>query len=385
MNKYVIFLFALVLISCSSANESDENSTADIDFSYSIDTVMVDPGDHFFFLNWGLGIADVTEDGKSLYNLNPQTLLLEVVDLDALTLKETIQLEKEGPNGVGGGFISRLQVIGNGNLMLFDFNRIVEISPKGELLKEYKFDPTTLTGYKFGETDKVSYMGTFSPDGKIYIGQMEDEDYKSPAKGLAVINLESREVKFVPTDAISKLDEFRIMLEMKTDGGTSSMSMGESAYMKFIAGQLVLNNTAMNEVYLYDTTTDSLIHKTYESNLTGNERIKNFPSQVDSREALFEASKEKMKQVRFGPMYHQKEENLIWRFSSYMDRMIADSVVTKDVVTLFDSDYNMLTEQTLENFANSSSRFFKDGMLYTFLNIDDEMAFVRLKPIISYE
>lgn len=385
MNNYVLFLFALLLISCSSSNESDENSKADIDFSYSIDTVMVDPGDHFFFLNWGLGIADITEDGKLLYNLNPQTLLLEVVDLDALTLKETIQLEKEGPNGVGGGFISRLQVIGNGNLMLFDFNRIVEISPKGELLKEYKFDPATLTGYEFSETDKVTYMGTFSPDGKIYIGQMEDEDYNSPAKGLAVINLENRQVKFVPTDAISKLDEFRIKLEMKTDGGTSSMSMGESSYMKFIAGQLVLNNTAMNEVFLYDITSDSLIHRTFESNLTGNERIKNFPSQVDSREALFATSKEKMKQVRFGPMYHQKGENLIWRFSTDLDRMIGDSVVTKDVVTLFDTDYTMLTEQTLENFTNSSSRFFKDGMLYTFLNIDDEMAFVRLKPTISYE
>jgi hypothetical protein len=346
---------------------------------------MVDAGDHFFFLNWGLGIADITEDGKLLYNLNPQTLLLEVVDLDALTLKETIQLEKEGPNGVGGGFISRLQVISNGNLMLFDFNRIVEVSPTGELLKEYEFDPATLTGYEFGETDKVSYMGTFSPDGKIYIGQMEDEDYNYPAKGLAVINLENREVKFVPTDAISKLDEFKIMMEMKTDGGTSRMSMGESAYLKFIAGQLVLNNTAMNEVYLYDTTTDSLIHKTFESNLTGNERIKNFPSQVDSREALFATSKEKMKQVKFGPMYHQKGEDLIWRFSTDLDRMIADSVVTKDVVTLFDTDYTMLTEQPLENFTNSNTRFFKDGMLYTFLNIDDEMAFVRLKPTISYE
>jgi len=385
MNKYVLVPFVLVLISCSSNNGSDENSTADIDFSYSIDTVMVDPGDHFFFLNWGLGIADITEDGKLLYNLNPQTLLLEVVDLDALTLKETIQLEKEGPNGVGGGFISRLQIIGNGNLMLFDFNRIVEISPKGELLKKYEFDPTTLTGYAFGETDKVSYMGTFSPDGKIYIGQMEDEDFKSPAKGLAVITIENMEVKFVPTDAISKLDEFRIMLEMKTEGGTSSMWMGESAYMKFIEGQLVLSNTAMNEIFLYDVTTDSLIHKTYEANLTGNERIKNFPSQVDTREALFAASKEKMKQVRFGPMYHQKEESLIWRFSSDMDRMIADSVVTKDVVTLFDTDYNMLTEQTLENFTNSNSRFFKDGMLYSFINIDDEMAFVRLKPTFDDE
>ena len=376
MKKLFYLTVFVSLLACGERN-SETESAKSFELTYEIDTVMVDAGEHFFFLNWGLGIADVSADRKLLYNLNPQTLLLEVVDLDGLALKETIQLEKEGPNGVGEGFVSRLQVLGNGNLVLFDFNKIIEISPQGELIKKYEFDRNTLTGYEFGETDVVSYMGTFSPDGKIYVGELEDESFRKPAKGLAVIDLEKMEVNFIPTNAISKLDEFRIILEMN---GNAMMSTGESNYMKFINGQLVLSNTAMNEVYLYDISRDSLMHKTFEATLTGNERIKNFPNQVDSREALFEASKEKQKQVRFGPMIPQKEENLIWRFSTDMDRMIADSVLSKDVVTLFDTDFNMLEEQTLEKFTNSSSQFFKDGMLYSYLNINDEMAFVRLKP-----
>ncbi|MEN2280672.1 DUF4221 domain-containing protein [Algoriphagus sp. SE2] len=379
MKKFFYLTAFAILLSCGERN-SETESAKSFELTYEIDTVMVDPGDHFFFLNWGLGISDLTQDNKLLYNLNPESLLLEVVDMDNLALKETIQLEKEGPNGIGGGFISKLQVLGNGNLVLFDFNKIVEISTRGELVNKYEFDRNTLTGYEFGETDVVSYMGTFSPDGKIYVGELEDESFRKPAKGLAVIDLEKMEVNFVPTDAISKLDEFRIMLEMN---GNAMMSMGESSYMNFINGQLVLSNTAMNEVYLYDISRDSLMHKTFEAGLTGNERIKNFPTQVDSREALFDASKEKLKQVKFGPMILQKEENLIWRFSTDMDRMIADSVVTKDVVTFFDPDYTMLKEQTVENLSNSSTRFFKDGMLYSFLNVDDELAFVRLKPTIE--
>lgn len=380
--KNLIYLPLFSILLACGEKKTDSIDGNMIAFGYTTDTVMVDPGDHFFFLNWGLGISDLTQDEKLLYNLNPESLLLEVVDMDALALKETIQLEKEGPNGIGGGFISKLQVIGNGNLMLFDFNKIVEISPKGQLIKKYEFDKNTLSGYEFGETDVVSYMGIFSADGKTYVGELEDESFRKPAKGLAVIDLEKMELNFVPTDAISKLDEFRIMLEMN---GNAMMSTGESSYMKFINGELVLTNTAMNEVYIYDFTTDSLLHKTFESTLTGNERIKNFPTQVDTREALFEASKEKRKQVKFGPMIFQKEENLIWRISTDMDRMIADSVVTKDVVTFFDEDYTMLKEQTLENLSNSSNRFFKDGMLYSFLNIDDEMAFVRLKPNLEYD
>lgn len=381
--KKLFYIAVFASLWACGEKSTDSKIANAIELSYEIDTVMVDAGEHFFFLNWGLGIADVTADRKLLYNLNPQTLLLEVVDLDALALKETIQLEKEGPNGVGGGFISRLQVLANGNLMLYDFNKIVEVNPAGELVKKHEFDNTTLSGYDIGEDEKVSYSGIFSPDGKIYIGEMEDVDFKAPGKGLAVINTESMEVKFVPTDAFSKLDEFRIMMEMNTDGGTSSMSTGESVYLKFINDQFIMTNSAFNEVYIYDETLDSLMHKTFESSLTGNERIKNFPTQVDSREALFEASAEKQKQVRFGSMIQHNKENLIWRFSTDLDRMIADSVVIKQVVTLFDTDYTMLSEQTLENFTNSSTQFFKDGMLYSYLNIDDELAFVRLKPTIS--
>ncbi|EAZ81745.1 DUF4221 domain-containing protein [Algoriphagus machipongonensis] len=380
MNKYLTFLLGALLIGCSSKETNNELNQINIEFSYSIDTVMVDAKDHFFFLNWGLGISDLTQGKKLLYNLNPESLLLEVVDLDALALAETIQLEKEGPNGIGAGYISKLQVLGNGNLILFDFNKIVEISPKGELVKKYKFDKNTLSGYEFGETDVVSYLGTFSPDGKTYVGQLEDEDFRKPAKGLAIIDLEKMELNFVPTDAISKLDEFRIMLEMN---GNAMMSTGEDSYTKFINGELILSNSAMNEVYIYDFEMDSLLHKTFEASLTGNERIKNFPTQVDTQEALFASSNEKNKQVKFGPMILQKEKNLIWRISTDLDRMIADSVVTKDVVTFFDTDYTMLKEQPLENYITSSTRFFKDGMLYSFMNLDDELAFVRLKPSIE--
>lgn len=382
MNRCLLVLAAFTFFSCSSSDKADEKSDLGMAFSYEMDTVLVDSGDHFFFLNWSLRISDLTQDGKLLYNLNPESLLLEVVDMDELKLKETIQLEKEGPNGIGDGFISKLQVIRNGNLMLFDFNKIVEISPKGELIKKYEFDKTLLSGYEFGETDVVSYMGTFSTDGKTYVGELEDEDFRKPVIGLAVIELETKEMKFVFTDAISKLDEFRIMMEMN---GNAMRSHGEFSYIKFINGQLVLSNTAMNEVYIYDFDKDSLLHKTFEARLTGNERIKNFPTQVETREAFNEAWKEKRKQVSFGPLIYQKEENLIWRISTEMDRMIGDSVVTKDVVTFFDPDFKMLKEQNLENFKRSYTHFFKDGILYNFLNIDDELAFVRLKPTITYE
>ncbi|WP_026946109.1 DUF4221 family protein [Algoriphagus marincola] len=379
MKKLSIYLLILTLFSCGGDPETSK-ATRDLEITYEIDTVMVDPGDHFFFLNWGLGIADVSADKKMLFNLNPQTFLLEIVDLDALALKETVQLEKEGPNGVGGGFISKLQVLDSGNLLLFDFQKIFEITPKGELVRSYEFDKSKLSGYDFGETDEVETIGIFSPDGKRFIGQLTDEDFKKPAKGLAFVDTETMEIQVEETDAISKLDEYRIMFEM---GGNSMMSTGEQVFMDVIAGDFVFSNTGFNEIYVYDFDADSLIHYQYQAQLSSNERILDYPQRVESREALMEVMKEKNEQVRFGPLIPQPDKNLIWRLTKDKDRMIADSVIYKNVVTVFDSDYQMLHEEVVEKFPGSNMSFFKDGMLYAYINLDDEMAFVRVKPSIS--
>ena len=373
-------VFSLFSILSCGEKSSDTESSANLEITYEIDTVMVDAGDHFFFLNWGLGLSDVTSDSKFLYNLNPESLLLEVVDLDELKLKETIQLEKEGPNGVGGGFFSKMQLLDNGNVMLFDYNKVIEVNPKGELIRTYTFDKETISGYDFGESDKVGGFGVFSKDGKTYAAPMEDEDFRKPAKGLTLIDTKTNVLKFISSDVFSKLDEFRITLEMD---GNAMMSTGEQSFMQFLGEDLILTNTAFNEIYRYDLDSDSLVHLTFEAKLTGNKRIKNFPTQVDSQEALFESSKEKQKQVIFGPLIPYPEEKLIWRISQDLDRMIADSVVQKQVLTIFDSDQTMLKELKLENFVKSSRSFFKNGMLYSYLNINDEMAFVRFKPTLK--
>jgi hypothetical protein len=63
-----------------------------------------------------------------------------------------------------------------------------------------------------------------------------------------------------------------------------------------------------------------------------------------------------------------------------MDRMKGDTILFKTVLTAFDPDFNQLHEELLPpNFVLSRKYFARKGMIYTFLNIDDELAFVRIK------
>lgn len=379
--KKLLFLPLIALIFSCGENSSNTESTSNLELTYEIDTVMVDAGDHFFFLNWGLSISDVSPDARLLYNLNPNTLVLEVVDLDGLKLKETVQLEREGPNGVGGGFIGKMQVLANGNLKLFDFNKILEITPEGTLVDKFEYEASEWEGYEVGEEEQLGFYGAFSPDGKTYLGRINQLSFGGGSKGIVKLDMENKTMKFFEAgDLFERLDQFTIT--MSTDGNMR-MSTRESVYINELNGDFVLSNSAYNEFWVWDTSADSLVQKTFQARLTSNEKKADNVRQVETQEALMEAMETKNNQVNFGSPVAHPEENLLWRIASDKDRMIADSVIKKQVLTLFDTDYNMLYEEKLEEYPSSSVRFFKDGMLYTFLNIDDEMAFVRLKPSIS--
>lgn len=66
-----------------------------------------------------------------------------------------------------------------------------------------------------------------------------------------------------------------------------------------------------------------------------------------------------------------------------LDRMIGDSATYTRILTIFDKDLNQLHEEKVDFTEMGSLTFFKDGTLYSYINLEDELGFVRIKP--SYE
>ena len=382
MNKCLLVLAVFTFFSCSSSDKADENSELGMAFSYEMDTVLVDSGDHFFFLNWDLSLSDISKDQKLLYNLNPQTYLLEIVDLDELKLKKTVQLEKEGPNGVGAPYYSKIQVLENGNIGLFGQFKINIISDQGKLVKTIELDQIKIQNIAQNEEEKIGWESVFSDDGKLYASTLVNVDYKKPASGVVIVDLETDSTKYISMNLFERLKQFEVLFQ---EGNMPGISSTELTYLSFVEYNLIISSSAFNEVYKYDTRTDSLSHYSFNAKLTDNEKTQNFPNVVSSDKEWNAAEKAKSEQVSFKEFFKIPEQNIYWRISTDLDRNIGDSLVIKHVVTFFDTDFKMLKEQELENFHSSNKPFFKDGMLYNFINIDDELAFVHLKPTISHE
>ena len=379
MNKTSLLtpIVLAVLASCGTKENIENTEESSIDFSYTIDTVIVDAGDHFFFLNWGLSLSDVSPDRKYLYNLNPDSYLLEIVDLEGLKLKKTVQLEKEGPDGVGNDYYQKIQALKNGNICLFGQYKINIVTEEGRLVNTIEFDQIKLEA-----NERIGNNSVLSDDGKLFASTLVNEEYKKPAKGIVVIDLATDSINYIPMKLFQELKQFEIIQQV---GNAPGIYTGESTNLSFIDDHLIISSSAYNEVYEYNLNSDSLSHFSFKSSLTDNEKIRNFPNEVSSSKESADAEKAKNEQVSFQAFFKIPEQNIFWRVSTDKDRMIADSVVFKQVVTFFDADFKMLKEQELKNFHSSRKPFFKDGMLYSFLNIEDEMAFVRLKPTFSNE
>ena len=67
----------------------------------TVDTVMVDPGDSFFNLKYGLDLSDISESGKILFFMERDNKNLYQIDLETLKILSKTQFETEGPNGIG--------------------------------------------------------------------------------------------------------------------------------------------------------------------------------------------------------------------------------------------------------------------------------------------
>src|SRR5690606_15334176 len=124
----------------------------------------------------------------------------------------------------------------------------------------------------------------------------------------------------------------------------------------------------------------------YSSKYTSQEAQGNYANRSDSAKEFAEITKEKSKEVNDGKLFFDDENDVYWRFSKEMDRMKGDTVMYKTVLTAFDYMSNQLHEVLLpKDFTLPSKYFVREGMIYTFLNIADEAAVVRLKRTISYE
>lgn len=375
MKKLIPFLVLILLASCGEIGSSEKSASNSKnvleEFTFSIDTLMVNPGEEIINLARGIGRSGLSQDKSTMYLLDDAGGLIDVIDLEGMKLKEKLPMEKDGPNGIGHNLFT-MQALPDGNFVLAGFNSAGIFTPSGEKIKDLKFTAKDIEGIDLDDDMALTNSMKMSSDGKHLFAL--PSSFNKNVIQLVTLNPDTKTGKMLNVPAMDKTSAFRITL--KSD--MAMMIYMEQIYLQEFEGNMYISNSAASEVYRYDYNKGTLQLFTFPYKIIPTEKTGIVKNQVSSQKE-FDAEMAKLSdQIGFEQLMWDDQRKMFFRFArKYYTNEEKQGPYPADVYLLaYDADLNLVGEKELDELDKvPSSAFFKDGKLWSYVNVEDELGF----------
>ncbi|WP_162416370.1 DUF4221 family protein [Cyclobacterium roseum] len=367
-----VLFFGYMLSSCGSPSEKEIQ-----EFRIHVDTVQIDPGDELLFLKRGLDVSGLSVDRRYLYNFDLEQHQLEKIDLDCLVLDRKIPFEKEGPDGLRG--IHSLWGWEREAIFFSTWNGAKVFDQSAILDRSWKLDPKEFSG------DVLS-------DKESLIGVQVDPSGEGEAYGLAKA-FRNELASFVRLDLDQhQIHRYSLPLLDKLGTYTASLNDGENyayheveTYLEIVDSGVLFGAETGSEFYLYDPKADTIKVVSSNSEWMESENMakgRDFASAGEFSRYF--------QQFMEGPHYllpvYDGQNKRYWRlfYENYYESEITEGLFPQPAganvyLALYDEELNLIQEAELPFLTEKPLRhFIKDGMLWVFVNLEDEMGFVRM-------
>lgn len=379
MRYFLAFFSLIILVSCQKEKSGNSNTEAEITFS--IDTVKIDSKGQFLYLSEALGRSDLANGGRTVYNLNQKLPRLEVIDLNKLELVDTIPMEREGPTGIGTSTIyDGIQVLENGEVFIFAWMEIVRLSADRKSVKKFRFNPENLNGDPLGVDEAIRYEGLISEDGTRLFTFYGKSDQPSSRLGLAIIDLKEMSLKKVELPLFEELLPFEIKTAKEPNAKYPYVYV-EPIHLTESENHLLVSASPFNELYKLDLDSYTYQKLEFNASLTENRAEVTYPTEASSSAASTQSIWDRWKQISFHKMNWDMQTERFWRLSFKTFMSYDNTYSSEAYLTFFDKEFKQIGEMRLpDEWKMIGGKFITQGMYWQFINVDDEAAFVRLKP-----
>ncbi|MBN7814334.1 DUF4221 family protein [Algoriphagus pacificus] len=376
MKNLFLILFIFLLISCGEDNPEQSSSSKNIleNFSFTTDTLVVNPGEEIINLSQGVRNSSLDESKTYFYLFDLASTQMNKINLDKLILEEQIPFEKEGPNGIGGNFISTARYLPGEEFIFSSFQNTGVFNKEGEKIVDLSLKPDEI------KIEGLSENAQYNLTSQIHISSDKKLMYSTPsdfmegANYLVKINLENKTGNLIQMPALDKVGEFNIVYEL--EGGVSVYL--EQLFFQEIENNFFLSGSTTNSIYKFKPGQDSLELFKFDFSLVPNEKETPVRTKV-SNQSDFDAEMEKVRtQIAFDKLIYDEKTKRYFRFGRIYEPREDKESLSKAQVFLFafDENLNLIGETEipeLDKVPNSS--FFKDGKLWTYVNVEDELGF----------
>tara|TARA_R110002111_G_scaffold700_3_gene5524 strand:- start:4928 stop:6085 length:1158 start_codon:yes stop_codon:yes gene_type:complete len=376
---YCITLF--IFFACNNqkpASDGDELPSLEI----SLETVVIDPGEELLFLNSNLSLSALSEDKKYLYNINSKEYTIEQINLNTLAFEKKYRLEKEGPNEVGHS-IHSFSLINEDKLFISTFYNDGIFNWQGEKLESFGIKEIGIGLGILEEGDRPYKTVSIASDGSKFASLIHN--FEDKRRSFILIEPANNTIKELPIPAIEKAKNYDVAL---VEERTLAI-VGPQRYLNIEEGKAILGTEASSELYVLDKNADSLRHITFNSRLIPNEKSGTYPPEVSSKNQFLTYALKIQKDISYKAPVWDDKRKVYYRFS--FQYIFDENAIPKEnqlflrpigatvYLSVLDKDFNLVAEGAVPELdRNPSFHFAKDGKLWLFENIEDEMGFVRL-------
>lgn len=377
--KNILYLsICLLLFSCGGNKELKNETYSTI--SFTLDTVMVDSGDEFLYLRSGLFLSSTSLDEKYLYNYDRNENILEKIDLDNLILEKKIKFEKEGPNG-NGSMISNFRINSDDDVMMWFYGLSSVFDQNAKLVRNLELEK--IAEKELGSNSAYPIMLFENPNEENHVFgfyvKWEDNSY-------FLLDFDTKNKSYSKID----LPEYKNLLKYRVEilyNGNMGGSYGVGISPYTADNKIILANNCVNDAYIYDFAQDSLYYKSWDTPLLGSKKTYTPPAQVEGgSKQLSEIIRKMGEDISYGEFHWDEQTKQYFRlsekkrFSEELDEYEEFISTGAEVyLSIFDRDFELVAETVVPELTKTPSKHFvKDGKIWLFENIDDELAFVRL-------
>lgn len=374
MRKLLFGLSALILVSCGDRESSDQ-ANAYSDFTVVSDTVMVDSKDEILMAaTTGYGHA-IDPGNERLYHWDSKSSKIEVVDLNKLEIVEKIPAEKEGPDGVGQNAYY-MKYVGKDQLAFIGWGEKMAVTDlRGKVIKKISLEePWMMEGLE--ERSTLSLM-EFSEDGQKAYSSISN--FQKLDSDIYIIDFENQTRTKIELPEFDKREKYRV--SWKSDDGRSMSMTFPGLNMVNWQGKNLFYTTSHNSIYRYDPEKDSLTLHQYENVLTPSEKTGTYKNEVSSQEEMQKVSAEIREEVNFTKVLWDDKNEVFYRFASYALPKVADEEIRyRSFISILSPEFELMGEKEITDLGIKvpNPQFVKDGKIYLYLNLDDELAYIRL-------
>ena len=379
--KYLlqVLLFS-VLLACGSGDPSGESAKGE-DLVFTLDTVQVDANGEILYLNSDLYYSVLDKDKKYLYNINRRTFSIEQIDLDRLELTNIYPFEEEGPDGIGG-YMQSIDWLGEGRFLMSGYGKIGIFGSNGKKLSD--IGPDEVPAFEFGEEggnvlNPVLLPGSVTSYAGIYLSE------GPPEPVILLWDTEDQSFRKIESPLFEKSRQYQSVF----NDGTMTMYIGARDYLKVENDNVIQGLRESSDLYILEPGKEDFRIRTFESGWIPREKKTVFPEKINDRSMLEDLIKKSSAEINYQLPILDESRQVYLRLSHQLeypesattppDRLIPVSTGARVYLTVYDAAFKMLKESRVPVLDKAPSRHFvKDGKIWIFENIADEMAFVRL-------